>query len=90
MREACAPTVLELCHGEASRQPEGRDVVKVLPSVALSAQVEHTAAPQAVLHAALDHQAEVHRSKALRHIEVSLWNTAVAVVADALTMLPHG
>jgi len=57
--------VRQLRHRKAAGQPEGPDVVKVPAAVRLRAQVEDAAAPQAVLHARLDHQAEVHQGEAL-------------------------
>jgi hypothetical protein len=57
--------VLQLCHRKAAWQPEGAYVIKVCAPVLLSAQVEHAASPQAVLHTALDHQAQVNHGQAL-------------------------
>jgi hypothetical protein len=64
--------VLELRHGKAAGQTEGGNVIKVSAAVALRAKVEHTAAPQAVLHARLHHEAQIDLGKALRSEKVGL------------------
>jgi hypothetical protein len=72
--------VLQLRHCKAAWQPERANIVKVGAPVLLCAQIEHAAAPQAVLHATLDHQAQVNHGQALcaagmRHSNMKQKNT---------------
>ncbi|KFM28972.1 hypothetical protein F751_6491 [Auxenochlorella protothecoides] len=63
--------VAQLGHGEAAGEVEAVDGVEVAAAVLLRAQVQHAAAPQAVLHPHLHRQAQVHQGHELAQVEVA-------------------